>query len=347
MGGKALKETYTERKTTEQFNEIASKLLPILQKELDTELYIVKCFHTKETHGDMDILVKIDEKFHNKNIDLRKFVKETFSPNEIFYNGGVVSFDFDEFQIDLIPMRESNWDVAKTYFDYDPTGNIMGKVANSIRFSYKDVKGRLSYGFEGLYAVLYMKDSDKKLGEVRLSRNNGDIFVFLDYDYDRFLKGFETKQEIFEYSVDTDYFKRDRFLMENLSHKDRKRNRKRQTYHEFLAYVDENKIPDKPGRDFDGENWLDFIDLFFIDADLKPKLIKHREYEIIRKAVSEKFNGHIVMDEFPELQGKELGTWLGNFKLKYDNWTDFVLTHTKDEIIEEFKIFYNSREVEK
>ena len=56
MGGKALKNVYTERKTTEQFKEIEQKLLPILQQGLDTELYIVKCFHTKETHGDMDIL---------------------------------------------------------------------------------------------------------------------------------------------------------------------------------------------------------------------------------------------------------------------------------------------------
>jgi len=342
MGGKALKTTFTERKTTEQFNVIASKLLPILQKELDTELYLIKCFHIKETHGDMDILIKVDEKFHNKKIDLRKFVKDTFNPNEIFSNGGVVSFDFEQFQIDLIPMREGNWNVAKTYFDYDPTGNIMGKVANSIKFNYKDVKGRLSYGFEGLYAVLYMKKSDKKLGEIRLSRSNVDIFTFLGYDYDRFLKGFDTKQEIFEFSVSTEYFKRDRFLMENLSHKDRKRNRKRQTYHEFLSYVDENEIPDRPDRNFNGENWLDFIDLFFISADLRPKVIKHREREIIRREISEKFNGHIVMDEFPELQGKELGQWLGDFKRNINDWNRYVLSNTKDNILEDFTKFYKT-----
>lgn len=340
MGGKALRNVFTERKTTEQFNVIASKLLPILKQELDTELYLVKCFHTKETHGDMDILVKIDENFHNKHIDLKKFVKETFNPGEVFTNGGVVSFDYDEFQIDLIPIRESNWEVAKTYFDYDPTGNILGKVANSIKFRYKDVKGRLSYGFEGLYAVIYMKNSDKKLGEIRLSRNNEDIFTFLGYDYERFLKGFETKQDIFEFSVSTQYFKRDRFLMENLSHKDRKRNRKRQTYHEFLAYVDDNKIPDREVLIHSEDSMVDFIDLCFIESDLIKKIKKHREHELTLSVIREKFNGHIVMEEFPELEGKELGKWMGLFKQSFTDWNHYVLSHTKQEILDDFTEFY-------
>ena len=33
MGGKALKNTYTERKTTDQFKEIEQKLLPILKRD--------------------------------------------------------------------------------------------------------------------------------------------------------------------------------------------------------------------------------------------------------------------------------------------------------------------------
>jgi len=133
MGGNALK-VYTERKTTEEFNVIANKIIPIFKKELRTDIHIVECYHKKETHGDMDILIKIDHDLHNRNINLVNFIKEHFNPNEIFNNNGVISFDFDQFQIDLIPVRESHWETSKCYFGYDPTGNLMGKIAKSFKF---------------------------------------------------------------------------------------------------------------------------------------------------------------------------------------------------------------------
>ena len=56
MGGKALN-FKTERKTTEQFNKIFSKIEPIFI-ELGIEYFLTKCYRNKETHGDMDILIR-------------------------------------------------------------------------------------------------------------------------------------------------------------------------------------------------------------------------------------------------------------------------------------------------
>ena len=82
MGGHALKIT-TVRKTTDEYNRIQSVIVPILKRELDTEIEIVKCYHTKPSHGDMDVLIKIDNNLHNKNINLVDFIKNTFNPNDI------------------------------------------------------------------------------------------------------------------------------------------------------------------------------------------------------------------------------------------------------------------------
>jgi len=344
MGGKALKSIYTERKTTEQFMEIEDKLLPLISTGLgNPKIHVVRCYKNKDTHGDMDILIRFDETM--QNVDLRKVVKEQFKPNEIFYNGGVVSFDYDEFQIDLIPVRKSNWETAKAYFDYDPTGNIMGKVANSIRFNHLDLKGRLSYGFNGLSAVIYSKDTDKKLGDILLSRDNEKIFNLLDYDYDRFLDGFYTKQEIFDFSVCTKFFQHKRFLMENLSHKDRKRNRKRQTYHEFLKFIEESKIEDREGNGLDKYEQFYDIDRSFPHVDFAYKVVMLSVTEHKNREISKKFNGHILMKEFPELKGEELGKWIGQFKGGFSDWSDYVLTHTPEQIMTDFKLIYKRTEV--
>lgn len=340
MGGNALKHTITERKTTEQFNRIASELIPILQKELNTEIYLVKCFHEKETHGDMDILILVNQQL--QYIDFRKFVRKIFKPNEIFYNGGVTSFDYNKFQIDLIPIREGIWEAAKTYFDYDPSGNIMGKVANSIKFRYESIKGRLSYGFNGLSAVIYTQDSDKKLGEYLLTKENYKIFHFLGYDYRRFLKGFDTKEEIFDYTISTKYFQRHRFLIENLSHKDRKRNRKRKTYHEFLNYVDKSNVPDNRCAEFPDDKMFEYICGYFSNVNLKEKIGQRIKKEKISRELNSKFNGHIIMEHFPELYGKELGNLIRLFKQSFNN--DYILTHTREEILESFEQFYKSEQ---
>ena len=165
----------------------------------------------------------------------------------------------------------------------------------------------------------------------------------MDYDYNEYLKGFNTKEDIFNFSVSTMYFKRDRFLMENLSHKDRKRNRKRKTYHEFLEFVDKNEISDKEDNHLNSLNskeWFLRINSVFPSSNFIIKVIDMKEKEQIRRKISEKFNGNILMEHFPELQGKELGKWIGLFRQSYLNWDTFVLTHTTEEILEEFKQFY-------
>ena len=125
MGGNALK-IKTVRKTTSEYNMIANKLIPIIKKGFNTDVSLVKCYHNKESHGDMDILVKMG--YEQVNINIIDFIKNNFNPSDINNNNGVISFDYDNFQIDIIPISQGIWDIANIWFSYDPFSNLVGKI---------------------------------------------------------------------------------------------------------------------------------------------------------------------------------------------------------------------------
>jgi hypothetical protein len=142
MVGKALKNTYIERKNTDEFLQIGNKIKHKILLDLKLDSTILKSYHNKETHGDLDVLIKIP---FNSNIDFKKYIIDFFKPNEIFCNGGVYSFDNQNFQIDFIPIAENNWEIAQTYGFYDPLGNIMGKTYHKFGFDVRTA-ARIKFG---------------------------------------------------------------------------------------------------------------------------------------------------------------------------------------------------------
>lgn len=333
MGGKALKNTFTERKTTEEYNRLQSLIVPILQKELDTDIHIVKSYFTKSDHGDMDVMIKIDHKLYNRGINFVNFIKETFNPNEIYNNGGVISFDYQSFQIDFIFVKEKNWDVAIGFFDFDPSGNLMGKVAH---------KFGLRYGFEGL-KYPFRNFNGRLSTDITLTRDNRKIFEFLGYDYDKFNQGFETLQDIFDYVVESKYFDSTIFQMDSLNQVDRKRNRKRKTYQQFLEFINSNNIT-KTIEWKQKSDYFDEIDKYFPEANLREKIERLTLKDIQDKELNSKFNGKLIMIEFPNLKGKELGDKITNFMKSFEDYRSFALQHSQEEIMEEFKMFIKKGE---
>jgi len=328
MGGHALK-INTVRKTTYEYNKIQSIIVPILKDRLDTDIQIVKCYHTKTSHGDMDVLIKIDNKFYNKNINLVDFIKNTFNPNDIYNNGGVISFDYENFQIDFIPIKESNWNFAVKWFAYDPFSNITGKIAH---------KKGLKFGWNGL--IYPFRNFNGRLStDILISMDHKKSLEFLGYDYDRYLLGFDTLQDIFDYIVTSKYFDSTIFQMENLNQIDRKRNRKRQTYQQFLEFIKTENI-NKSYSFKKKEDYILDIAEYFPESDLINKLKELEIKDGQNKEMNSKFNGKLVMTIYPDLKGKELGNMITNFMKSFDNYRDFVLQNTSEEIMNEFKIFY-------
>jgi len=301
MGGKALKNTYTERKNTEEFLRIGKEIQNKIYGDIAVETAIVKCYHTKADHGDLDLLIKITS---NLNIDWRNYIQNTFNPNEIIKNDKVYSFDYEDFQIDFILISEESWITAQTYYNFDCVGNIMGKTYH---------KFGLSYGWEGLF-YKYRNTHGTNSANISLTNDPRRIFTFGGYDYDRYLKGFDTLEEIFKFCIDSRYFDAEMFQMENLKSLDKKRNRKRGSYHLFLNYLKDNSINTHHPFYKDKFTYVYSINNFFPEAKLIDQLNVLEEKDLRDFYLSEKFNGKLVMTWLPELKGKELGKAIKNFK---------------------------------
>jgi len=340
MGGKALNKygVVTERKNTEEFLRIGREIQEHIQFDFDfpVETKIVTCYHQKPDHGDLDLLIKIDERFHNENIDLREYIKIAFAPRAIHNNGGVYSFDYQNFQIDFIPVRESKWETAKTYYSYDPLGNIMGKTFH---------KFGLSYGWDGLF-YKFRNFNGRLAQNILLSTDARKIFKFGGYDYDRYLQGFETLEDILKFAIDSKYFDTQIFQMDNLKSIDKKRNRKRGSYHVFLKYLKDNNINITYPFDKNKDNYLEWIDGAFPEGKLLEKLSELQAKDRENKILSQKFNGDIVMTWLPDLKGKELGHAITGFKASFDDdedFREFILNADFNVIQERFMNTYNEQ----
>jgi len=338
MGGKALNKygVHTERKNTEEFlrigKEIQDKFHFVLRFPVETE--IVTCYHQKPDHGDLDLLIKIDQRFHNEGIDLRNFISDVFNPHAIHNNGGVYSFDYENFQIDFIPVKESKWETAKVYYSYDPLGNIMGKTFH---------KFGLSYGWDGLF-YKFRNFNGRLAQNILLTNDAQKIFEFGGYDYNRYLQGFETLEDILKFAIDCKYFDTEIFQMNNLKSIDKKRNRKRGSYHVFLKYLEDNNINVRYPFEKNKELYLPMIDNSFPEAKLMDKLSELQAKDRENKILSQRFNGDLVMSWLPDLKGKELGNAMTKFKNSFDTEEDyrkFVLTACYSAIENRFMNTYN------
>lgn len=329
MGGKALKlhGLETERKSTKDFLRICDEIQPIING-YGISTHVVKCYHNKETHGDLDLLLKIDHEVYNKGINIKELIKNEFNPQVIHNNGGVYSFDYDNFQIDLIPVKEKNWEVSKTFFDYSPVGNLMGKSAH---------KFGMKYGFKGL-EYPFRNFNGRLSRNITISKDIEKIFNFLGYDYERYLKGFDTLEEIFEWVVNSKYFNYDNFQYENLNHIDKKRNKKRTDYNQFLTYI--NNYSGKNYNFKRKEDYLSDINNYFPEVKLFEQLKELKRKDEEKRLMADKFNGHLIMEK-TDLKGKELGQAMNNFKKSLDNWNEYCLNTDADTIMKEFLNFIN------
>jgi len=340
LGGKALNKygITTERKNTEDFLRIGKEIQERIGIDFDlkVETQVVTYYHTKPDHGDLDLLIKIDDYFHNTKIDIKTYIEEAFNPRKIHNNGGVYSFDYQNFQIDFIPVRQSKWETAKTYYSYDPLGNIMGKTFH---------KFGLSYGWDGLF-YKFRNFNGRNSQNILLSTDAEKIFKFGGYNYERYLQGFETLEDILDFTIDSKFFDSEIFQMDNLKSIDKKRNRKRGSYHVFLKYLKDNNINIRYNFYKEKELYLPMIDVYFPEAKLMDKLSELLRIDSVNKILSQKFNGDLVISWLPKLQGKELGHAIRMFKESFDDdedYREFILNANYAAIEERFMSTYNEQ----
>jgi len=184
MGGNALKNVVTRRYARAEYYILKQRILNKLQGHID-QYDVPKEFPSKESFGDLDVLMVCPS-----SIKIRNLIQELFHPTEINHNGDVYSFDFEEFQIDFILVSKEQFENAIVYFSYSDLGGLIGNICHKIG---------LKYGIQGLWMNVHTKEFDPTTTSTKLilSRNVQQIFDFLGYDYERYMKGFENENEFF------------------------------------------------------------------------------------------------------------------------------------------------------
>lgn len=326
MGGNALKNTQTDRADLQKYLNVYNQVIHRLSFRYNNLIhYLPRNVRSKTDFGDIDIILRSDTVS-----DLgSEVIRSLFNPNEVYANGGVYSFDVYNFQVDLVKKPLKYWKCSKVFFDIGGFGNLSGKIARRMRFKW---------GFQGLrYMAFYEDNRSVKLGEFVVSKNPREVFEFLGFDFDKFLQGFETQEEMFDYVIESNNFSIDAFMPENLTADQRHRDTKRQSYHEFMSYLEEN-APDKRMERPSHEEAVKMAEEFFPECGLRDKInAAKRKYEKKQRA-NNIFNGNILIDEF-DITGRKLGEAIGRLKSKYESDEEYrshILDVGREAMLDEF-----------
>ncbi|UJR13591.1 hypothetical protein I4U23_000604 [Adineta vaga] len=230
MGGNALKKVVTRRYALDEYLKLKERILNKIREHIN-QCDVPREFPCKESFGDLDVLMVCPS-----SIKIRQLFEELFHPTEIVHNGDVYSFDVEQFQIDFILVPQEQFDNAIVYFSYSDLGGLIGNICHKIG---------LKYGIQGLWMNVHTKEFDPTTTSTKLtlSTNVQEIFAFLGYDYERYMKGFENDKEFFQWIIEGKYFRRYYFNDDQLNHAHRQRTSKRPIYIKFVAFLNEQEIP--------------------------------------------------------------------------------------------------------
>lgn len=342
MGGNALKEVPTRRYDKVEYfslwNEIKSKLKTVVMGEPKKEVIrLVEAYRNKESFGDMDIILCKEYFDIPKLVYSKKSTKSLmafFNYKEMYRNMPVISFDYKDFQIDLIFTKEKFLETSDIYYRYNDLGNLMGRIAN---------KFGTRYGHMGLEYKFYALDDSELLGTIPFSQNMEKIFTFLGFDFKKFNEGFDELKDVFDYVVNSEFFEKSIFDYENLNHQNRTRNKKRDSYRKFLEYIETPGIQSKYEFKKDKNFYLPRINEYFPEAKIYDYIEVKREEHRIKKEIASKFNGIIIMRLKPQLNGIELGKFISSFKLQFEDFNSWVLGTDQKRIEQKIVEFYNAK----
>ncbi len=332
MGGRAFIETLgIESKRLEANDYLALDITCriVLENYFD-KVHTIKAFNHKLDFGDIDILVAEPKQEITQEL-MKKELPQRLGAAAVQQNSKTYSYLIDGFQLDLILCNRNHFDSSSYYLDFDPSGNLGGKIMH--RFGAR-------LGNDGMSYILRDKNNTYKLGKIQISDDPKKICDFLNLNYKQRCAGFDTQKDIFEWIISSKYFDARIFSFENMNHIARVRDRKRASYRQFLEYIEKykNRIYNWP---LYKEDNLSYIDSYFPEANL-IKIIEKLKADHARVCeLSQKFNGTKVM-EWLGIGGKELGAALGGYKATKPDWLCFLENSTEENIKIDFLAYYNS-----
>jgi tetratricopeptide (TPR) repeat protein len=304
MGGNALKNVKTVRKNRKEYFEIKDKVKNIL---LDKGIIIdfIPELCDKESFGDLDVLWS---SVQNPYIIMRDIIIEVFKPTEIVSNGNVISFDFENFQIDMI--KCSTIEFAKFYFSYGDFGSLIGKLVK---------KYDMTFGHNGFFI-------DIENHSMVLTKDVKEFCSFLKIDLEKW-KSIKTKEDLFELIKSCRFYKNEYFISGNNEY--RRCILHRPLYMEFLKYngIENDIIKEKIIIDDKASIFEEAISYFNKKQDIDTIL----KYIQKGKDIHNKFNGNMLKER--GYTGIQIGNIIKAFKIKHSNFEEWIYTTKQEDII--------------
>lgn len=133
-------------------------------------------------------------------------------------------------QVDLVRLDPGKMLFGAAYFSYNDACMLVGMIAHRLG---------LKFGHDGLWYVL--RDGDHELGQFCLTDMPLKALRFLGFDADKFAQGFDTREEMFQWVIDSTFFHPDAFDPDNRNHRQRSRDAKREVYGEFTRQINASK----------------------------------------------------------------------------------------------------------
>lgn len=306
MGGNALAPFGARRYERDEYLVLRDKIMVQLGLHVSgvRNFREIPSMTEKESYGDLDILCT--ELTPENYEEIKRLAGNT----PFVRNSEVLSVLWEELQVDIIPMPHDDFETALVYYSYNDLGNLMSKIYH---------KFGLKYGHRGL--TMPMRDGNNQYDELIVSKRPIDIFSFIGLDWRKFQAGFKNRDEIFRYVISSRFFNPEIYSYENLNAHNRIRDRKRETYREFLKYV-----VDKPANHIfeeeDKNHYLPMLFNFF--PSLKVRYDISNEKLARRRAVRDKLNGDKV-SAWTGLTGTDLGQLMEFMKKTYGVFDKWVL----------------------
>lgn len=320
MGGNISFFTKTRRYDRDEYFELEQEVVSKLAGNIFTQfldydnpirkelIQPIKAYHTKDSFGDMDLILRSNWlKFDwiPKIVEVFKLAHGDWSKN-----GNVFSFAYKNFQIDLIITPSEHFQSSLNYFAFNDCSMIISKMMRA----YYGIR----FGHRGLDLVI--QDEFNKLGEIFLTKDIKIIHELLGLNHSKWLDGFNTLDDMFDWVSSSPYFNKEVFSYENMNSTDRIRERKRTTYEKFLEYIESRS--DLPSYNYDNVSLKygysikqpQFDDII---VPMFPHVVE--EYDAImdkfhsNNLFKQKFNGKII-NELTGLSNKELGHFISYSK---------------------------------
>ena len=305
MGGNALKNVVTRRYQKDEYFSLADEVLSVFRAAFpERRIDVLRAYRDKESFGDMDILFETKE----PSVNVLDFIKSAFSPKQYVKNSSVISFEYKEFQIDVIQMPTVDYQTSYEYYSWNDLHNLIGRVVHKLG---------TKHGHQGLSMTL-KDDRNYTYAELNISKDINRILAYAGYDSDRYQQGFDNLVDLFTYVTSSEFFNKSIYAYENRNHTARVRDKKRKTYSEFLDWIEPQNLNAYPYENL-AEKGGRFLDDFRLNRifEFFPEFKETYNAAIVSYNIwfesKSLFNGNIV-SEITGLTQLDLSNFMKHLK---------------------------------